>query len=85
LLVIVSSRKGHVSFGQSLEKLPYYLSAYFKDNSFIMLYPQQVEKGLRMDDVQYIDSSLAENVAEKVSYLGSKVPFWKKLFKKNNY
>lgn len=82
LLVIVSSRKGHVSFGHSLEKLPYYLSAYFKDNSFIMLYPQQVEKGLRMDDVQYIDSSLAENFAEKVSYLGKKVPFWKRVLKK---
>jgi Kef-type K+ transport system membrane component KefB len=44
LLVIVSSRRGHASYQQQLEKLPYYLSNYFKDNSFMMLYPQQLEK-----------------------------------------
>jgi hypothetical protein len=42
LLMIISSRKGHVSYHANLEKLPYYLSNYFKENSFIMLYPQQL-------------------------------------------
>jgi Kef-type K+ transport system membrane component KefB len=64
LLVIVSSRKGQVSYQHQLEKLPYYLSNYFTANSFIMLYPQQVEKGIKMDDVQYFDSTLAERIAE---------------------
>jgi hypothetical protein len=44
LFVIVSSRKGHVSHQQALEKLPYILSNYFTATSFIMLYPQQLEK-----------------------------------------
>jgi hypothetical protein len=46
LFVIVSSRKGHVSYHQALEKLPYLLSNYFTATSFIMLYPQQLEKSI---------------------------------------
>ncbi|WP_121355578.1 cation:proton antiporter [Flavisolibacter nicotianae] len=67
LLVIVSSRKGHVSYQPESEKLPYYLSTYFTDNSFILLYPQQVERGMQMDDVQYIDGTLAEAISDKVT------------------
>ena len=42
-LVIISSRKGHFSFQEHLDKLPYYLSRYFTNNSFIILYPKQLE------------------------------------------
>jgi hypothetical protein len=81
LLVIVSSRKGQISYQHQLEKLPYYLSNYFTANSFIMLYPKQVEKGIKMDDVQYFDSTLAEKIAEAkvVSKAGS---YLTQLFKK---
>ena len=79
LLVIVSSRKGHVSYQASLEKLPYYLSNYFMANSFIMLYPQQVERGIKMDDVQYVDSTLAETISEKVASVGKVGGLWKRL------
>lgn len=41
--VIISSRKGHPSFNHQLEKLPYYLTKYFTNNSFIILYPHQIE------------------------------------------
>lgn len=64
LLIIVSSRKGHISYQNELEKLPRYLSNYFTGNSFIMLYPQQVDKGIKMDDVQFFDSTLAESITE---------------------
>ncbi len=43
LLVIVSSRKAHISYQPQLEKLPHYLSNYFATNSFIMLYPKQID------------------------------------------
>ena len=76
LLIIVSSRKGHVSYQSQLEKLPYYLSNYFVDNSFIMLYPQQVSRGIKMDDVQHNDGSLAEMVT-KVGSIGKGKKFWK--------
>jgi hypothetical protein len=77
LMVIVSSRKGHVSYQPALEKLPYYLSEYFKDSSFIMLYPQQLETGIQMDDVQHFDNSLTNTVASKVASLSKARKFWK--------
>jgi hypothetical protein len=82
LLVIVSSRKGQASYQSQLEKLPYYLSNYFTANSFIMLYPQQVEKGIKMDDVQYFDSTLVERIAEAkvVNKAGNYLTRW---FRKN--
>jgi Kef-type K+ transport system membrane component KefB len=84
LLLIVSSRKGHVSYHPALEKLPYYLSRYFTASSFIMLYPQQIQKGILMDDIQHADSSLAETISEKMSAGGMARKVFNKLFKKNN-
>ena len=63
LFVIVSSRKGHVSYINQLDKLPYYLSNYFKNNSFLLLYPAQTEHGLMMDKLDHVDSSLIETIA----------------------
>ncbi|WP_020603333.1 cation:proton antiporter [Spirosoma spitsbergense] len=81
LLVIVSSRKGHVSYQYSLGKLPYYLSNYFTDSSFIMLYPQQIEQGIKMNDVQYVDSTLAETISEKVNSVAKGKGLLRNLFK----
>jgi hypothetical protein len=83
LLIILSSRKGHVSYQNQLEKLPYYLSNYFKENSFIMLYPQQIERGIKMDDVQYVDGSIGETISEKVGSVGKAGGLFKRLFKRN--
>ena len=86
LLVILSSRKGHVSYQSQLEKLPYYLSSYFKENSFILLYPQQIEKGFKMDDIQYVDSSLGETISEKVETVTKASGFLKRIFtNRKNY
>ncbi len=43
LFFIISSRKGFLSYHQELEKLPKYLSKYFLNNSFIILYPSQFQ------------------------------------------
>ena len=43
LFIIISSRKGFLSYNTELDKLPKYLSKYFTTNSFIMLYPSQVQ------------------------------------------
>jgi len=82
LLVVVSSRKGHVSYQPSLGKLSYYLSTYFTANGFIMLYPQQVERGLKMNDVQYVDGSLAETLSGKVASVSKTRNIFEKLFKR---
>ena len=43
-------RKGHPSFHQALDKLPYYLSNYFNQNSFLIVYPKQLERNLKLGD-----------------------------------
>jgi hypothetical protein len=82
LLVITSSRKGHVSYHQQLEKLPYYLSNYFGESSFIMLYPKQVERGIKRDNIEFVDGTLAETISEKVGSVTRAGGFLKRLFGK---
>jgi hypothetical protein len=43
LFIIISSRRGHLSYHPESEKLPYYLTKYFTRNSYIILYPEQLE------------------------------------------
>ncbi|MCC5612584.1 cation:proton antiporter [Nostoc sp. CHAB 5834] len=45
LFVIICSRKGHPSYHGQFDKLPHYLTAYFETNSYIILYPKQLESG----------------------------------------
>ena len=47
-----------------------------------MLYPQQIEKGIKMDDVQYVDSSLGETISEKVETVTKAGGFLKRIFTK---
>lgn len=44
LFVVLSSRKGAISYNLAFEKLPMHLSKYFADNSFVVLYPEQFEE-----------------------------------------
>jgi Kef-type K+ transport system membrane component KefB len=62
LFVIVTSRKGHASYLSQFDKLPYYLMKYFADNSFIMLYPSQLEHGL-IQDIPHTDAALFDTIA----------------------
>lgn len=82
LFVIVASRKGHFSYQPVQDKLAYYLSNYFRDNSFILLYPKQLELGLKRDDVQYTDSTLAEKMVEGVGNVTKVGGFIKNVFGK---
>jgi hypothetical protein len=82
LFVIVASRKGHFSYNAVQDKLPYYLTNYFRDNSFILLFPKQLELGLKRDDVQYADGALAETIVEGVSNVNKVGGLLKKMFGK---
>ena len=67
LFIIVSSRKGHVSYHSQLDKLPYHLSKYFERNSFILLYPKQLEHGYGREDVQLVDSAFIESLSDNMN------------------
>jgi hypothetical protein len=78
--VIISSRKAHISYNAQMEKLPHYLTNYFEENSFILLYPKQMEYGVNMEDVQHFDSNLIESLSENMSMLSKAGGYFKKVF-----
>jgi hypothetical protein len=80
LFVIITSRKDSVSYHPILEKLPYYLVNYFKTTSYMIIYPQQLERGVNMENLEAADGSLAETISENV--LRKPGNLIKKLFKK---
>jgi Kef-type K+ transport system membrane component KefB len=80
LFVIISSRKAHISYNAQMEKLPHYLSNYFEENSFILLYPKQMEYGVNMEDVQHFDSNLIESLSGNMSALTKAGGYFKKVF-----
>lgn len=44
LFIIVTSRNGYLSYHPYIEKLPYYLTTYFDENSYIIIYPSQIKE-----------------------------------------
>jgi Kef-type K+ transport system membrane component KefB len=81
LFVIVSSRKGHNSYLPQLNKLPYYLSNYFVNQSLIILYPMQLESGINMGDIEQADSNLIESITEQIGAIGKAGKYVKGLFR----
>ena len=67
LFMIVSSRKMYLSYHEQLGKLPYYLSKYFEGNSFIILYPKQVNSAIAAEEIQAFGS---DNVDRNVPTSG---------------
>ena len=53
LLVIISARKGSISYDTSFERLPSQLSKYFSNNSLLVIYPDQY--GEPQDNVTFSD------------------------------
>jgi len=76
LFFIVSSRKGHVSYSAQMDKLPYYLLSYFNNNSFIMLYPKQLE-----DEHKQLGDSFIETISEKINIVNRAGSFLKRIFR----
>lgn len=80
LFIIISSRKGGNSYVPQLTKLPYYLSHYFNANSFILIYPKQIEAGINMGDIQQADSGLIETLTEQIGSITKVGKYLKKTF-----
>jgi hypothetical protein len=73
LFIIVSSRKGYLSYNNELAKLPRYLTRYFAAHSFIILFPAQFQ------DYSNIELQPIEKNAELIEKAGDYV---KKMFSK---
>lgn len=81
LFVIIASRRGHVSYTSQLEKMPNYLSRYFSNNSFLILYPKQLDHG-KSGNMDHVDTSLIESISGRVSRVGRAAGYLKKLLLK---
>ncbi|HUC81830.1 MAG TPA: hypothetical protein VMR70_12995, partial [Flavisolibacter sp.] len=82
LFVIIASRKGHLSYQPAQDKLSYYLTNYFKENSFLLLYPKQLEQGIKMDEIAHADGALAETIVEGVSSVNKVGSYLRNIFRK---
>ena len=71
LLVVISARRGSISYDSSFEKLPAQLSKYFSNNSLIVLYPDQL--GEPQDAVSF---SNPRNEAQHYEKVGKWVYTW---------
>lgn len=84
LFVIVSSRKGHDSYNPVIAKLPHYLTKYFAKNSYIILYPRQLESGINMGDIQQADSQLLDTISDQIEVIGETGKYVKRLFRRRS-
>ncbi|MEO6546401.1 MAG: cation:proton antiporter [Ferruginibacter sp.] len=75
LFIIVSSRKGYLSYTNEIEKLPKYLLKYFVQNSYIILYPEQLNT---------ITDRNLQPVEESIELIGKAGSFVKKLLSKQD-
>ena len=80
--VIVSSRKDQISYHPQLEKLPYYLSKYFTQNSFIIIYPKQLPPDFKHPDEEQTDHFLLEALADKVQVVNKAGNYIGRIFRR---
>ncbi len=79
LFFIISSRKGYDSYNPEFEKLPLYLSKYFKPISFVLMYPEQLEYGLEQN-MENMDSSLMNPIPDNLNILNKAGKIVKRIF-----
>lgn len=82
LFIIISSRKGYNSYLPQFNKLPYYLTNYFSKLSYIILYPEQLETGINMSDIQQADGKLIETLSEQIGAINKAGKYLRNLWKK---
>jgi hypothetical protein len=81
-LIVVLSRKNQISYHSNMTNVPKYLNKYFMGNSFILVFPMQVNEGqIKKTDLNY--PSLLEPI-EKLDEIGKTIAglFKRKFFKR---
>ncbi len=80
--VIISSRKGYISYDETLEKVPYYLSKYFSQYSSLIVYPKQLAED-NITEREH-DRFLLDALAERVQVVNKAGNYLSRIFKKKN-
>lgn len=81
-LVLVTARKNTSSYQTYLNKLSQGLPIHFTENSFLILYPEQLEIGINMENIEQSDGALIETITDKIEAIGNVGRSLKNLFKK---
>lgn len=67
-LIIVLSRKNHLSFQPAMSNIPLYLNKYFKENNFLFIYP--IQSILMHEELVDLKNSSLLEAIEKVDLIG---------------
>lgn len=76
--VVVTSRKGYLSYQNEQEKVPYYLVKHFTKNSFVILYPRQLAYGDL--ESQHMDNTIMNPLSENFDMLNKAGDYVRKIF-----
>jgi Kef-type K+ transport system membrane component KefB len=80
-LIIVLSRKNHLSYNPVMAKIPVYLNKYFQSNNFILIYPMQLGVS-DSNDISLTDASMLEPFQENLEILDDIAKNIARLFRK---
>ncbi|PKL51152.1 MAG: sodium:proton antiporter [Candidatus Riflebacteria bacterium HGW-Riflebacteria-2] len=80
-LIIILSRKGHLSYNANMAKIPQYLNKYFTRNNFILVYPMQLGLSLN-SEMDLSNPSFLEPLMENFERLDELGKTVVKLFRK---
>lgn len=80
-LIIILSRKGHLSYNSNMDKIPQYLNKYFTRNNFILVYPMQLRVGFN-SDFDFNNPTFLEPIMENFERLDELGRTVVKLFRK---
>lgn len=80
-LYLVMSRKGHISYTPAMTRIPHYLGSYFKDTSYVIIYPMQ--SGINEGDAGDLKNpSVLEPLQENLLFLDDLGKTITKLFRR---
>ncbi|OGK12241.1 MAG: sodium:proton antiporter [Candidatus Riflebacteria bacterium GWC2_50_8] len=80
-LIIIMSRKGHLSYNDNMAKIPQYLNKYFEKNNFILVFPMQIGIGFH-SEYDMSNPTLLEPIMENFERLDDLGRTIVKLFRK---
>jgi Kef-type K+ transport system membrane component KefB len=83
LFIILTSRKGHVSYRSELEKIPYYLDKYFESISFIVLYPSQLDHDVNLETEPLERTLIGNQMQENIEMINKAGKYVKRIFKRD--